>query len=221
MNSNERDFPRATPMRFDDSLAYLEKRMLEIGFSRDRETFTKSVRNPWSYWLVVSGNDHIISSNLGLLHSEVSQLVHSSLLQTTGVDTRELRRNAARIPVYQLPLQAIDPSASKLIALNPHRDGINKTELDRLIDFIIHVGIPHLDEMMDLERIGRMLKAETGGHFATYLTPAILFLQGDKKGAELRIEAQATSLATNPKALRIYLSYCYALRANISAMHSK
>src|SRR5262249_19579707 len=187
----------ATAMRFNDALVYLENKMREVGFSRDREVFTMPLRDAWSCWLIISGNDYIMRSNLGLLNSEVSQLVHSSLLKTTDVDTRELRRSATNIPVYQLPLHAIDPSASKLLALNFHQDGVNEDDLDKLVDFIVRVGVPHLDEMMDLGRISVLLKSDFSSHLGLYLTPAILFLRGDKEGADRRMKAQESVLADN------------------------
>jgi hypothetical protein len=127
-----------------------------------------------------------------------------------------LTKNSVNIPVYQLPLQAIESGASKLRALNLHRDGVYEADLDHLVDFIVQVGIPSLDKMMDLRSIGKMLESDFSSQLGTYLTPAVLFLSGNKEDAESRMKEQARALGANRKALRIYLSYCDALRANVA-----
>jgi hypothetical protein len=132
-----------------------------------------------------------------------------------------LRRIAGNIPVYQVPLQAIDPKASELVALNFQQNAISDIALDGLIDFIVHTGIPHLNEMADLDRISDIIEREFDGHLAIYLVPVILLLRGDEEGAKTRMQEQSRVLAKNPRALRIYRSFCSALQENTRVMPSK
>lgn len=197
-------------MNYSEAIQVIDAMLKTRHFKGTRGLFTRKASSNLGHWLAISGNDLMLTPNLGVVSYPVNNIAQRLLTEVYSQYPGKKIANTRGPPLVIVPLAVL--MSQKLRAHQPAAwEGgapLDEATLDALISVLDDAGEKFYSENMTLANA--LVNAETFCRFRPgqdHLIPIAMALCGRISEVLVYGEARSTMLSSNPELANLFRIY--------------